>query len=108
MTHAKLTIVVVLALAFGTAQCVASCTAVSCHEATVPPCHKHHQTVTHNTCGQDFLRPEAGASGFDMSALAAPSANIAMGIELESRDVAPALVLSPPGSSDSSLEVLRI
>ncbi|MBV8846111.1 MAG: hypothetical protein JO307_25160 [Bryobacterales bacterium] len=62
MTRVKFVILAVLLLAFGTVQCVASCTATSCDSAKVPPCHKHRPTVAHQSCGQDFVRSDSGFS----------------------------------------------
>ena len=106
MSQVKLTIVMILALVFGTAQCVASCTAVSCHDATVPPCHKHHQTVDHQTCGQDFLRPDA-LSVRDAS-VAVPVAPIEIGSGAIVYGMISEVVPSPPGSNPSPFEILRI
>ena len=108
MTQVQLTIVLILTLVFGAAQCVASCAAISCHDANVPPCHKQHQTIDHRSCGLDFLRPDTGLTLRDSPSTATPVSHIALDSDKQLYDTEQMLVSAPPGARPSSVVVLRI
>jgi len=105
--RSKLTIVIVLVLAFGAVQCASACTLASCKTESVPPCHKHRQTVGQHSCEQLFVRPATQVFGQFNVAIDRPvspagplySAHISAPLELHD---------SPPAWVCLSLEVLRI
>src|SRR5215467_7046346 len=105
--RSKLTIVIVLVLAFGAVQCASACTLASCKAESAPPCHKHRQTVSQHSCEQVFVRPATQVFGQLNVAL---DQRVRAAGPLDSAYFSPPLVLynAPPGCVYLSLAVLRI
>src|ERR1700733_14852268 len=110
VSRLQLVALLIVALIFGAAQCLASCAAEGSRSA-VPPCHQHQ--VPHHelaaSCGHDFLVPPAhrlSAGHAATVALLRPALQQAPSFIVAA---APwALALAPPGSSPALSTNLRI
>jgi hypothetical protein len=108
----QLVVLLVAALIFSGAQCLAACAAEGCSPAA-PPCHQHQHPApgheTSATCGHDFLIPSVHRSSL---------AHIAdIGFSLPSNEDTPSFVIaetpsvpafSPPNPPLSASSILRI
>src|SRR5581483_393803 len=106
--RAHFVVLIVAALLFGAAQCVASCAAQGCPSPAPPPCHQHSSPQQHHVaagCTFEFLLPDSPVAAPDISAAGVAVMSVDFVVIGDSATAAP---LAPADSPPPRCSVLRI